>query len=133
MSSGLSWAAPGCSCTLWDDILLFVRASRSLQVRFIKVLFLAPESSSKTRLVSIQVLEPFWDPFWLILAPLLEPFLCHFGALTMILALLCRDTVFGRFLVTVDTVKPSKNLCFSMVFDDFRDVDRCLIGTAKIA
>ena len=74
--------------------------------------FWALKSSSKARLVSICFLEPFWDPFWLILAPLLEPFLCHFGALTMILALLCRDTVFGRFLVTVDTVKPSKNIGF---------------------
>ena len=51
----------------------------------------------------------------------------------MILASLCRDTVFGRFLDTVDSVKSLKNIGFSMVFDDFRDVDRCLIGTAKVS
>ena len=87
------------------------------------MLFLAPKSSLNLRLVSNAFLEPFWIQFWSILGPLLEPFWYHFGALTMIMALLCRDTVFGRFLDTVDTVKPSKNLGFSMVFDDFRDVD----------
>ena len=95
--------------------------------------FFGLEKQPKTRAVLRACLEPFWDTCWIIFASLLDPVLCHFGALTMILALLCRDTVFGRFLDTVDTVKPSKNLGFSMVFDDFRDVDRCLIGTAKVS
>ena len=59
--------------------------------------------------------------------------MCHFGPLTMILALLRRDIVFERFLGTVESVKPSKNISCSMVFDDFRDVDQCLSGAAKIS
>ena len=53
-----------------------------------------------------------WNPCWIILGPRLEKSRCRFGVVTMILALLRRDTVLGRLLETLENVKPLKTLIF---------------------
>ena len=81
MSSGLSWAAPGCSCTLWDDILLFVRASRSLQVRFIKWRSGHHFSVSKSSKTQLKRKTCFDTVFGAILGLIFDYFGSTFGAI----------------------------------------------------